>query len=297
MKRFNLLLLCFLVAVAAVGQEKKDKRKASAYNKQKQNKEDEKFLEKQWWLGFKAGANLSKANVEKTYAIIAPTNYDASTVGKKYNSYNLLGSQATLEVSFYFKRFLFSFQPSYQHSRFEYSNSFEWTSSDEATNHVKLDFEQEQKLDHAILPFIIKYDIYGSKLRPYVQVGVYSAILLNATKTVTTRGIDNAAGGENEFTTESITVGANDLFAKSHWGLMAGLGLNYNLGNNVRLNFDAQYKLGMSNISSTENRYGSDRLNGVGDVMDDLTLDNISLSLGCLFPMRFLSSGFKSLDK
>ena len=295
MKRFNLFLLCLLIVVAAVGQEKK--RKPSAYNKQKQNQEDEKFLEKQWWLGFKAGANLSKANVEKSYSIIAPTNYEASTIGKKYDSYNLLGSQATIEVSFYYKRFLLSFQPTYQHSRFSYSNSFEWSSTDESANHVQLTFEQEQKLDHAILPLIIKYDVYGTKLRPYVQIGVYSAILLNATKSVTTTGIDNAAGGENQFATETIDVGATDLFAKYHWGLMGGVGANYNLGNNVRLNLDVMYKLGMSNISSTDNRYGSDRLSGVGDAMDDLTLDNISVSLGCLFPMRFLSSGFKSLDK
>lgn len=295
MKRLNLLLLCLLIVVGVFGQEKK--RKPSAYNKQKQAQEDEKFLEKQWWLGFKAGANLSKANVEKSYSIISPTNYDASSIGKKYDSYNLVGSQATIEVSFYFKRFLLSFQPTYQHSRFSYSNSFEWSSSDEAANHVQLTFEQEQKLDHAILPLIIKYDIYGNKLRPYVQIGAYSAILLNATKSVTTTGIDNAAGGENEFATETINVGATDLFAKYHWGLMGGVGLNYNLGNNVRLNFDVMYKLGMSNISSTDNRYGSDRLSGVGDSMDDLTLDNISVSLGCLFPMRFLSSGFKTLDK
>jgi hypothetical protein len=295
MKRLNLFLLCLLIVVGVFGQEKK--RKPSAYNKQKQSQEDEKFLEKQWWLGFKAGANLSKANVEKTYSIIAPTNYEASTIGKKYDSYNLVGSQATIEVSFYFKRFLLSFQPTYQHSRFSYSNSFEWSSTDEIANHVQLTFEQEQKLDHAILPLIIKYDIYGNKLRPYVQIGAYSAILLNATKSVTTTGIDNAAGGENEFATETIDVGATDLFAKYHWGLMGGVGVNYNLGNNVRLNLDVMYKVGMSNISSTDNRYASDRLSGVGDAMDDLTLDNISVSLGCLFPMRFLSSGFKTLDK
>ncbi|HET9433509.1 MAG TPA: outer membrane beta-barrel protein [Chitinophagaceae bacterium] len=295
MKRLNLILLCLLIVVGALGQEKK--RKPSAYNKQKQNQEDEKFLEKQWWLGFKAGTNLSKANVDKTYSVIAPTNYDASTIGKQYDNYSLVGSQATLEVSFYFKRFLLSFQPTYQHSRFSYSNSFEWSSTDEVANHVQLTFDQEQKLDHAILPLIIKYDVYGNKLRPYVQVGVYSAILLNATKSVTTTGVDNAAGGENEFATETINVGATDLFAKYHWGLLGGVGLNYNLGNNVRLNFDVIYKLGMSNISSTDNRYGSDRLSGVGDAMDDLTLDNIAVSLGCLFPMRFLSSGFKTLDK
>ena len=295
MKRLNLILLCLLIVVGVFGQEKK--KKPSAYNKQKQSQEDEKFLEKQWWLGFKAGANLSKANVDKTYSVIAPTNYDASTIGKQYDNYTLLGSQATLEVSFYFKRFLLSFQPTYQHSRFSYSNSFEWSSTEEVANHVQLTFDQEQKLDHAILPLIIKYDVYGNRLRPYVQIGAYSAILLNATKSVTTTGVDNAAGGENEFATETINIGATDLFAKYHWGLLGGVGVNYNLGNNVRLNFDVIYKLGMSNISSTDNRYGSDRLSGVGDAMDDLTLDNISVSLGCLFPMRFLSSGFKTLDK
>lgn len=287
-------MLCFVVALAASGQEKK--RKPSAYNQQKQNKEDEKFLEKQWWLGFKAGPNLSKAHVVKTYSIIAPTNYEASTIGKKYDNFSLVGAQATIEVSFYFKRFLFSFQPTYQNSRFAYSNSFVWSSESDLTNRVELNFEQEQKLDHAILPLIIKYDIYGNRLRPYVQLGAYSAILINATKSVTSSGIDNAAGGENVFQNEPIIVGAKDLFAKSYWGLLGGLGVNYNLGNNVRLNLDIMYKYGMSNISSTENRYGSDRLSGVGDAMDDLTLDNLSVSIGCLFPMRFLSSGFKSLD-
>jgi len=287
-------MLCFVVALAASGQEKK--RKPSAYNQQKQNKEDEKFLEKQWWLGFKAGPNLSKAHVVKTYSIIAPTNYEASTIVKKYDNFSLVGAQATIEVSFYFKRFLFSFQPTYQNSRFAYSNSFVWSSESDLTNRVELNFEQEQKLDHAILPLIIKYDIYGNRLRPYVQLGAYSAILINATKSVTSSGIDNAAGGENVFQNEPIIVGAKDLFAKSYWGLLGGLGVNYNLGNNVRLNLDIMYKYGMSNISSTENRYGSDRLSGVGDAMDDLTLDNLSVSIGCLFPMRFLSSGFKSLD-
>ncbi len=295
MKRLNLSLLCFILAFAAVAQEKK--RKPSAYNQAKQSKENEKFLEKQWWLGFKAGANLSKATVEKTYSIIAPTNYDASSIGKKYDNFNLVGSQATIEVSFYYKRFLISFQPTYQHSRFAYTNQFVWASDDEVSNRVELNFNQEQKLDHAVLPLILKYDIYGNKLRPYVQIGVYTSLLLNATKSITATGIDNAAGGDNEFQNEPINVGAKDLFAKNHWGLLGGAGVNYNLGNNVRLNLDVMYRYGMSNISSTENRYGSDRLAGVGDALDDLTLDNLSISLGCLFPMRFLSSGFKTLDR
>src|SRR5690606_6373109 len=122
--------------------------------------------------------------------------------------------------------------------------------------------------------------------------GAFSAILVNANKSVTITGTDYASGGTNEFESEPIIVGAKDLFAKNHWGLMGGAGLNYHQGN-VRINLDIVYLHGMSNISSTENRYGNDRLSGVGDALDDMTLDNLAISLGCLFPLRFLESGFK----
>lgn len=108
--------------------------------------------------------------------------------------------------------------------------------------------------------------------------------------------MDYASGGTNQFAYEPIIVGAKDLFAKNNWGMIGGAGVNYNLGN-VRLNFDVMYRYGMTNITSTKNRNSNDRLAGVGDAMDDMTLNNISVSIGCLFPMRFLSSGFTSLDR
>jgi outer membrane protein W len=297
MKKLSLLLLCCLFLTVAIAQEKKRKKPASPAYKEKKAKEDAKFLNKQWWLGLKAGPNMSKVSVEKMYSAISPTNYEPGTISKKYKNFDLIGSQVALEVTFYIKGFSLSFQPTYQHSRFLYTNSYEWTSTTETSNHVLLNFEQEQKVDHAIIPLVIKYDITGDKLRPYVQAGIYTAVLVNASKEVSVKGIDNAAGGTNEFSDESIIIGAKDLFAKSHWGLMGGLGVNYNLGNHVRLNLDVMYKYGMSNIVSTKNRYDSDRLAGVGDVLDDLTLDNFSVSVGCLFPLRFLSSGFQTLDK
>ncbi len=296
MKRLSLLLFCCLLILAAEAQDKKRKKIASPAFKEKKAREDAKFLEKQWWLGLKGGANLSKVSVDKVYSAVAPTNYDYSDIAKRYTNFDLVGSQITLEATFYFKGFSLSVQPTYQHSRFIYTNSYSWSSDIEETNHVELNFEQEQKVDHAIIPLVIKYDITGNKLRPYVQIGVYTAMLINANKSVSITGIDHAAGGANEFKEESIIIGAKDLFAKNHWGIMGGAGLNYNLGNNVRLNLDILYRHGMSNIVSTDNRYGSDRLSGVGDVMDDLSLDNLSFSAGVLFPLRFLSSGFKTLD-
>ncbi len=293
MKRLYIILFCFLIMAQTSAQDKK-RKPSKAYNKQ--SNENEKFLEKQWWLGFKAGTNLSNVHVLKTYSVFSPTNYTPEESGKKYEHFAQLGAQATIEVSFYFKGFYFSLQPSYQHSRFTYTNTYNWTDDEVPTNSLQLNYEQEQKVDHFIIPFIIKYDFTGSKFRPYVQIGAFSAILINANKFVTISGVDNASGGANEFTDPTIIVGAKDLFAKSSWGLIGGAGLNYTLGN-VRLNLDAQYKYGMSNITSTENRNSNDSLSGIGDIMDDMTLDNISLTIGCLFPMRFLANGFKSSDR
>lgn len=288
MKRLYLILLCLLFLSAASAQTKTKRKKPAAFNKQ--NKENDQFLQKQWWIGLKGGTNLSKANVDKTYSVFSPS------TGKKYESFKQPGSQATLEVTFYFRGFSMSFQPTYQHSRFAYSNQYEWRDDEVATDQLLLNYEHEQKIDYVYFPILVKYEIAGNKLRPYVQIGGYAAVLINANKSLTISGVDYASGGVNEFESQPIIVGAEDLFAKKHWGLIGGAGAYYNLGN-VRLNLDIQYKFGMSNISSSRNRYDNGQLTGVGDVMDDLTMDNMSFSLGCLFPMRFLSSGFKSLDR
>jgi hypothetical protein len=57
---------------------------------------------------------------------------------------------------------------------------------------------------------------------------------------------------------------------------------------------DVTYRHGMSLANSVTNRYSDHRLTGAGDVMDDIKLNNIAVSIGALFPMRYLASGFKS---
>jgi hypothetical protein len=292
------MLLCVVLAMnlayAQSNSSKKRKKTAAAYNKQ--SKEIEKFLEKQWWLGVKAGPNLSQPRVEKEYFIVSPTNYDLSIIAKKYDKFKQMGSQVTFEAAFYYRRFSFSFQPTYQHTAFAYSNTYIWQGGTNAGQLTQLNYEQMQKMDHLQLPVLIKYEIAGNRLRPYLQAGFYQGFLLGATKEVTISGIDNATGGQSQFKNESIIVGAKDLFAKKDWGLIGGAGLYYTVGN-VRLNLDIMYKSGMSNITSAKNRVANDQLSGVADSMDDVVLDNVSVSLGCLFPLRFLENSFKSADR
>lgn len=292
MKKIFLFILCLCI-VGPLWAQKQKRKTPSTFNKQAK-KDNDAFLEKQWWLGFKAGTNVTNVNVDKTYSVISAANYEPGE--KEYESFEEFGFQATLEITFYYKGFNFSFQPTYQHALFSYSNSLSWSSIENATDRVDATFDQQHQVDHLILPLVVKYEVTGNTFRPYVQAGIYQALLLNANKDLERTEIDYASGGITTFEYDPTVVGADDLFAKWHWGVLGGIGCYYNVGN-VRLNFDVIYKYGMSNISSVENRYVNDRLSGVGDALDDLTMDNISASLGVMFPLRFLGTGFKSLDR
>lgn len=290
MKRI-ILLLCFLIAT--VGAFAQNKRKAPPSMKAKSNA-TEKFLNKQFWLGFKAGVNLTNPIAQARYSVVMPNNYNTSQTDKQYQSFNKVGGQATLEVTFYFKGFSISAQPTYRTSRFTYFNEYTWVNPETAGQKLNLKFEQDQQLDYADLPLLLKYEFTQNKLRPFVQAGVYYSLLVNATKGVTVSGTDNASGGTNSFKNEPVVVGAKDLFT-NNWGAIAGGGLNYNLGN-VRVVLDISYHMGMSNIANVKNRFSNDRLSGIGDAQDDIKTNHLLFSVGCLFPMRFLSNNYKSLD-
>ncbi|HNP07590.1 MAG TPA: outer membrane beta-barrel protein [Cyclobacteriaceae bacterium] len=293
MRRLLPLLALLILSSTLYAQSQ---RKPPAGFKKKVKQQQNSFLDKQWWIGLKIGPNLTKATPETRYSVLTPTNYALPITDKKYDGFKKLGSQATLEITFNYKGIGFSFQPTYRLSRFTYTNDFMWDNPENAAEMLELKYDHELRVDYADLPLIVKYDITGNTLRPYVQGGIFYSMLVNANKTVEISGTDFASGGTNELSSEPVIVGAKDLFHKSYWGLMAGAGLHYNLGN-VRLVFDASYRIGMSNVTDTKNRFSNDRLSGIGDALDDMKTDNIVLSIGCLFPMRFLSTSFKSIDR
>lgn len=283
------VLICFAPAVFA----QKKKKSAVPFNSLDRN-EHSKFLDKQWWLGFKAGPNLSSAAPVKRYTVLTPTNYSTTATEKQYRAFTKTGMQATLEATFNFKGIALSFQPTVRSARFTYESQMEWRSTENPADRLELKFEHDQRIDHFDFPLLAKYELLGNRLRPYVQIGVFYSVLLNATKAVTVSGADYASGGTNTFKNEPVIVGAKDLFVNS-WGLLGGIGANYNVGN-VRLVLDVSYRQGMSNIANVDSRFSNDRLTGIGDAQDDLRLNNIMISTGCLFPLRFISRNYLSGD-
>jgi outer membrane protein W len=252
------------------------------------------FLNQQWWLGLKVGPNLTGVNILERASSFSAMDYDDSRNQKTYGSYNRLGIQAGLEMTYTFKSFGVGFQPNFRRQRFTYSTNYRWN-DESGTNSLELTFDQDQALDYIELPVVFKYEYPISAWKPYLHFGIYYAILVSASKSVQINGIEQNSQGENRFEQESFTVGADDLFIRSSWGLLGGIGVNYDLGN-IRVNMELAYRYGLNNITNVENRYTDNRLAGVGDALDDVQLRNIALNLGVLFPMRFLSKGFTAVN-
>ena len=224
MRKLYLSLICLLIACLCYGQRSQKK-----YGFNQAGRKADIFLSKQWWLGFKAGPNLSGAVVQTPYAVITPVNYDEHTISKNYNNYHAVGSQVSFELTFNLRAISISLQPTYRTNRFSYHNGYEWTDMESPDNRLVLDYDQEQKTSYLDWPVIVKYEFSVRKITPYIQAGLYSSMLLDATKSVTVSGTDYAAGGSNEFSNEPIIIGASDLFARYHWGFVGGGGLTIRL--------------------------------------------------------------------
>lgn len=262
-------------------------------NKSRRPNPQDKFSKTQWWLGFKAGANISKAQADAQFSGYSPINYEITEIQKVYDDFENVTGQAGLEITFYHKGFSFSFQPNYRRQQFGYVNEYTWSDNEIDDNFVSLNYDQAHKLDYIELPLLIKYDILQTtKLRPFVQAGFFYGALVNAQKEITISGEDRASGGP--FDNENLIIGADDLFISSNIGVIGGLGLYYDFWN-LRLVFDASYRMGLNNITNAENRFSENQLSGLGDAMDDLTMDNITINIGCLFPLRFISSGINAV--
>jgi hypothetical protein len=290
MNKLLLSVICVFILLDASSQ---GKRKGGQYNI---GGRENPFLQQQWWIGLKGGVNASVMNVDKSYSVIVPSNYSSDLTKKVYDKWKPLGMQIGLEATYFYRGFSASIQPTYTTTRFSYHNSYSWIDPETPANRLDLKYEQDQQSSYLYLPLLFKYEFHLQAITPYIQAGAYTAFLLDATKSVDISGTDYASGGTNDFRYETVSVGAKDLFATNHYGFIAGGGLYYNIGN-IRLNLDVQYRIGQSLITNGKNRYQNDRLSGIGDAMDDLSIRSIAVSFGTLFPLRFLSSGFKSYDK
>lgn len=285
---------CLTITISQA-QQKTTRAKANKAYTSRKGKKDDKFLDTQWWLGFRGGVNLTEAEPGNRFSAFSPINYSAEDNRKTYSSFEGLAGQAGIEITFYHKGFSFSLQPNYRRQRFSYSNDLLWEDDNNASSRLELRYDQDHQLDYIEIPFYVKYDLTKTTLRPFIQVGAYYATLVSANKSLEVSGADFASGGIGPFENEKVIIGAEDLFLDSSVGVTGGVGVSYDVLN-VRIIFDATYRYGLNNVTDVQNRFSENQLTGIGDALDDIELRNVSVNLGLLFPLRFLTKGYNAVN-
>lgn len=255
------------------------------------------FGSTQGFIGLHSGINFSGPIITNSYSeftLIDETSDILSDL-KEYSSLiNNLGSQIGLSAAFSFSKLItLALSPSYHTLSYQYQSQFSWVDEENTQNYLEHHYQHKQQLHYLSLPLVLRISPAGRRFRPFVQGGAYYNYLLNAQKQLVTEGTDLASGGQVSFTDSPQSTDISHLYIKSNAGLIFGGGATYNLGT-IQVYIDGQYRYGLHNIVSAQERYsGSRHIYGFGNVQDDLSLNSLEVSIGCYFPLKFLTKDFK----
>lgn len=294
---FTYLFLILLVADVH-GQEMNKRTgliKGGIYSKDRNNKRKfESFAgdassgggSTRWGFGIKGGMNLTQAKPDDQFSVFSYTIEPEHTLAEKeyYKSSENTGFQVTFIAKYtLFNNLSVSLQPTFASYKYGYESNYAWMDFENNNNSLFLFFRHEQTLNYLEAPLLLRYDILDAPIRPFVHGGAFYGRLLNALKEVDVTGQDNASGATEEFNGATSTLGMDDQYVKSQYGIIAGGGISISLGPaNFELGVD--YKVGLNNIVDENNRFTDNTLiSGSYDILDNMTLRNLSFSMGVIF--------------
>lgn len=244
----------------------------------------------QVWLGVKGGVNLSHVTVLERFSVFEPIDGNQDTYKKQYQAFNKVGSQFQFIFQFSYRGIIAHVAPGYKSMLYSYKNNYKWQDQATPSNAYELTYNQTQMVEYAILPISIKYEFLKNDFKPYLHAGVVAGYRIKALKSVQVSGKDQASGGTTEYDRQEITSNATSIFNPWWFAAMGGIGLNYDKLN-ARFFIEANYLYGFNNISNAEKRYTENQFAGSGDVLDNVSLSNLDINIGVLFPMKFLNRG------
>ena len=231
------------------------------------------------------GINTSTPLIYKKYEVFSSLDSEVEAAERKYGDFKVINGQFGLEITFYKNGLSYSTQPNYRQVAYESTHERNWTSESNTNQNLETKITSRQILNHIDLPLLVKKDITSGQLRPFLQVGGALGFVLNARKNSTV--INKSSGFDEE---HQFTVDNRDQFRTTYFELLGGGGLSYDV-QSIRVVLDANYRFLGSNIIKPENRTIDNQSLSIGQSMDDLSLNNISVNLGILFPLRYVGSG------
>ncbi|OQX98153.1 MAG: hypothetical protein B6I20_11405 [Bacteroidetes bacterium 4572_117] len=237
------------------------------------------FSMEKFTMGIKGGVNFSLIIPLEGNSIFSSTNGNPD---KDYSPfYKNFGYQMGFIIRYNITRDIkISIQPSMNDYSFKYSNEYSW----QGVTNLNYLAEHHQNLRFFELPLILGFYYKAQKWQPYLQAGAYYARLMNSnshtsiTETSDTQSLN--------YTT---TVNSNNIYNKNQYGVIGGGGLRYAAGRTL-IGIEANYRVLLSEFSSTASRYGNNQVTGNYDITDKLLLNNIAITLNITVPLVCSSS-------
>ncbi len=251
----------------------------------------ESFLNTQWWLGLRFGVNYTQPVATTDYFIFSPLDYESENLQKTYDVFNLAGGQAGLDLSFYHKGFSIGLQPTFKIMRYSYSNSFEWQGSG-GSDGLETEVKVEQSLQVIEVPLILKYEIIKrGKVRPFVLAGLQQSYLINAQKKAEVTHTDYLAAIPQTYSGGDFSLGNTERMS-NFFGALGGIGTSLDYAN-IRTVIEITYLYGLSSITANGNPFSENELVGIGDVNDELRINNLNAAISFVFPLRYIDKTFQ----
>lgn len=250
------------------------------------------FLKTQWWLGLKSGVTLTNPNPRDAASSIEPIDYDISELDKSYDGIvDHSGMFIGLDFGLYHKGFTLNLEPNFKQLTYGYSTNFNWI-GEEPEQTFNTVFTSRQKLNLIEIPTTLTVDLISKKkVRPFVGGGIAYSFIIGTEKDNTLTHTDNTSGSPRTQTGEQFVITNSDQFKgffSYHFG--GGIGFDYF---NIKTIIDVFYHRSLTKVNNTNNRFDVNELTTIGDISDDIKLDHLSISIGFVFPMRYLEKPFQ----
>lgn len=248
-------------------------------------------------VGFRGGVNFSQPFVMGRNEVLQVD--DPADVFEK--DYLPFFTNAGYHYAFVFLTYLneslsLSVEPAMTTYNYKYRLSTSWTNGTDPADYIEYETKHRNNISYLELPIVLRYEFGGSKIHPFVSLGLTYGYRINASKkmeyTVTRHT------GVLSIPYENYTLSSNSAksYIHSRFEIAPGIGFFYPLGP-VKLFLSADFSFPLNNIVDESQRYANSTVtNGMYDVQDDIRLGALNLTLGFIFSTgstQFGSTGKK----
>jgi len=232
-------------------------------------------------IGIKGGINFSLIIPYQRSSVF--TGQPAENLDKNYNLFfENLGTHMGFIIMYDINRFLkLSLQPSSNDYVYKYQTVYFW----QGNTNIQYQSDFAHKVRMFEVPLILGLYMTYQTFQPYFQGGIYYGKVVDATTKVSVVETSTNVSGTGSSLDYLTAYNSADLYGKNQFGVLAGAGIAY-LAGNTRIGLEANYRLLLTNLNTTETQYMNNQVvSGNYDVPDKFKFSNLAITLNIIVPL------------